>query len=170
MVDILQDRAKDVAERATAALALRSCLESSPSARESVRAGIVPAAFDLLCDSGNAMPLQVCGVLLLNSLSIHRLGQVAMLGNDDCDGDAGAALRKALAHMLLKDDVPAAVIDAGVETLYNLSSSPEGCALINSTDGVPERLAQLSSCAGGVDDTMSVRAQATCEQLRMEWY
>ena len=28
------------------------------------------------------MPLQVCGVLLLNSLSIHRVGQVAMMAEE----------------------------------------------------------------------------------------
>ncbi len=167
MVDILKDSGNDVTERATAALALRSCLESSPSVRQSLRAGIVSAAFGLLHDHGNAMPLQVCGVLLLNSLSVHRVGQVAMLGNDD--DNVQAALRNSLTRMLLKGDVPAAVVDAGVETLYNLSSSPEGCALISSTDGIYDRLTQLSKSAGGVDDTMSARAQATCDQLRMDW-
>ena len=154
----------DVSERATAALALRSCLECEPSVRHSIRAGIVPAALDMLRQSESAMPLHVCGVLLLNSLSIHHVGQVAMMAEE-----GGVALRDSLARMLLKSDFPPAVVDAGVETAFNLSSSPKGCDLINSTHGIPERLAQLSKSTGGVDNTMSTRAQATCDRLRMKW-
>ena len=150
-----------ISERAAAALALRSCLESEPSLRESIGAGIVPAAFKLLKEK-NVMPLQVCGVLLLSSLSSHCLGQSSMIAHSE-------DMKESLSYMLLRNDAPTPVVDAGVEVAFNLSSSPEGCNLMKDMRGIPKKLEQLAKSSGGVDNTLPARSQATCERLEIEW-